>query len=267
MGSISNLVSVRSTELNNGKSLLTAVVLAAAGAILVFILSKVLLIHSDFLGSIYENGVPRALAGIFLVTFPYLHQRLARKRGFSFSNLPDEVVPFGAYTLPWYILLAYGVLIAFALAGVSLFLVWSVGMVAGFFVTRAISILNLIILFVTFYYLGSWIGSRSARRLYLTAVGIALGYTLLELLVTVFLNIDSSLRSPFGLVIFLTLSLFAVLIGALLGKRRRLLSYIHFLLRPIPEKARQALVYDLYWEVKQRINGVQEHPDEQEGRE
>ena len=267
MGSISNLVSVRSTELNNGKSLLTAVVLAAAGAILVFILSKVLLIHSDFLGSIYENGVPRALAGIFLVTFPYIHQRLARKRGFSFSNLPYEVVPFGAYTLPWYILLAYGVLIAFAIAGISLFLIWLVGIATGFFVTRAISILSLIILFVTFYYLGSWIGSRSLRSPYPTAVGLVLGYTVLELLVTVVLNIDSPLRSPFGLVVFLSLSLVAALIGALIGKRRNLLRYIHFLLKPLPEQDRQALVYDLYWEVKQRMSSAQEFPDEQDARE
>src|SRR5688572_18429679 len=71
------------------------------------------------------------------------------------------------------------------------------------------------------YFLLSWVlgWNRSARSPYPTAVGIVLGYTLLELLVTVFLNIDSSLRSPFGLVIFLTLSSFAVLIGALLGKR------------------------------------------------
>jgi len=158
MGRVSDLLSVRSTELNNGKSLLIALVLAVAGAILIFILSKSLFIDSDFLGSIYENGAPRALAGLFLAIFPYIHQRLTGKRRFSFSNVPDEAVPFGAYTLPRYILLAYGVLIAFALAGVSLFLVWSVGMVAGFFVTRAISILNLIILFVTFYYLGSWVG-------------------------------------------------------------------------------------------------------------
>src|SRR5687767_12764464 len=191
MGRVSDLLSVRSTELNNGKSLLIALVLAVAGAILIFILSKSLFIDSDFLGSIYENGVPRALAGLFLAIFPYIHQRLTGKRRFSFSNVPDEAVPFGAYTLPWYILLAYGVLIAFALAGVSLFLVWSVGMVAGFFVTRAISILNLIFLLITFYYLGSWIGNRYARRPYLTAAGIVLSYTILELLISLVLNIDS----------------------------------------------------------------------------
>jgi hypothetical protein len=267
MSSLSDLVSVRSTELNSGKSLLLALILTVVSAALIFILSKVLFIHQDFLGSIYENGVPRALAGLFLAIFPYIHQRLAGKRRFSFSNLPDEVVPFGAYTLPWYILLAYGVLIAFAMAGLSLFLVWLVGIATGFFVTRAISILNLIILFVTFYYLGSWMGSRSARCPYPTAVGIVLGYTVLELLVTVVLNIDSPLRSPFVLVIFLSLSLVAALIGALIGTRRRLLNYIRFLFGPLSEKDRQALVYDLYWEVKQRIGGLQEFPEEQDGRE
>jgi hypothetical protein len=262
---MSDLVSVRSTGLNHGKSLFLAILLTAVSAALIFILSKALFIDQDFLGSIYENGVPRGLAGLFLIIFPYIHQRLAGKRRTSFSYLPDEIVPFDVYTLPWYILLIYSVLITFAMAGISLFLVWLAGIATDVFVTRAIPILNLIILFVTFYYLGSWIGSRSVRSPYPTALGIVLGYTILELAVSLVLKIDSPLQTPFGLMIFLSLSLVAALMGALLGKRRQLLSYIGFLLRPLSEQDRQALVYDLYREAKQRINGVQKIPDKQEG--
>jgi hypothetical protein len=251
---VSDIFSVRSMDLNHPKNLLLAVLLTTVGAIVIFILSRALFINQDFVGSIYENGIPRSLAGFSLLSFPYIHQRLAGKRRIHFSHLPDDVVPLQAYTLPWHIVLVYGVLIAFAIAGVSLFLVWLVGVATGFFVTRAILILNLIILFVTFYHLGAWIGSRSARNPFLAAVGAVLGYAILELLVTLLLNIDSPLRSLFGLVIFLSLSLVAALIGALLGKRRRLINYIRFLLTPLPPQDRQTVVNNLYREVKQRTS-------------
>src|SRR5687768_14870758 len=125
---MSDLVSVRSTELNPGKSLPLAILLTVGGAAMIFILSKALFMHQDFVGSIYENGLPRALAGFVFLAFPYIHQRLAGKRRTHFTHLPDEAVPYDAYLLPWYILLAYGILIALVMAGISLFLIWLVGM-------------------------------------------------------------------------------------------------------------------------------------------
>ncbi|HEY3474029.1 MAG TPA: hypothetical protein VGK56_05420 [Anaerolineales bacterium] len=250
---MSDLVSARSPALNDRKILFLAVLLTAVGAALIFLLSKALLIHQDFIGSIYENGVPRALAGFFLILFPYIHQRLAGKRRSNFSYLPDEAVPFEAYTLPWYIVLAYGVLVTFALAGISLFLVWLIGLATGFFITRAISILNWIILLITLYYFGFWAGTRNAHRPFLIAVGIVLGYTILEFVVSVVLNTDSPLRGILGLVMFLILSLVTALSGARIGKRRRLSNYVHFLLTALPEQDRQTVVDDLYREVRQRI--------------
>ena len=248
---MSDLVSVRSTELNQGRSLSLAILLTVVVATLIFILSKAFLIDQDFIGSIYENGIPRALAGFFLLAFPYIQQRLAGKRRNSFSHLPDGAVSFEAYTLPWYMLLAHGVLIPLAIAGIGLFLVWLVGMVTGVFVTQAVSILNLILLFIAFYYLGFWIGSRSASSPYLTAWGMVLGYTILELVLTTALNIDSPLRGMLGLVIFLVLALVGALTGARTGKRRRISNYVHFLLAPLHERDRQTIVDNLYRDIKQ----------------
>ena len=251
---MSDLVSVQPTRLNHRKSLFLAVLLTAGSAALIFIFSKAFVVDRDFIGSLYENGVPRALAGFFFIAFPYMHQRMAGKRRINFSHLPDGAVPFEDYGLPWYILLAYGVLITFAVAGMSIFLVWLVGVATGFFITRAVPILNLVLLFPAFYYLGFWTGSRSAHNPYLNAVGIVLGYTILEVLVTVVLNIDTPLRSPFGLVVFLILSLIAAFIGALLGRRRRLLSYVGFLLALTTQQDRQMVVNNIYGDVRQRIS-------------
>jgi hypothetical protein len=250
---MADLVSVRSAESNPGKSLLLAILLTIVGAALIFILSRVLFINEDFFGSIYQSGLPRALVGFFLITFPYTHQRLEGKRRARFSHLPDGAVPFDAYVLPWYIVLTYGILIAFAMAGVSLFLVWLVGMATGFFISRAISILSIVLLFVTFYYLGFWSGSRSARSPYLNAAGMVLGYTILEMFVAIALNIDIPLRSPFGFAAFLILSLVAVLIGVRTGKRRRLSHYVDFLLNLLAHEDRQAVINNIYGEVNERM--------------
>jgi hypothetical protein len=255
---MSDFVSVRSTEVDHRKSLFIALLITVVGAGLIFSLSRSLLIDQDFVGSIYENGVPRALGGFFLLAFPYIHQQLAGKRHRNLSHLPDGAAPFNAYTLPWYIVLIYSVLIAFAIAGLSLFLIWLAGIITGFFLTEAGSILNLVLLFITFYYLGSWIGSRSVRSPYLTAAGIVLGYTILEFLVTMVLNVDSPLRGILGLVIVLILFFVAALIGTRAGKRRRLSNYVHFLLTALPEQDRQAVVDDMYREVKQRVSGKYE---------
>jgi hypothetical protein len=249
---MSDLVSSRSSELHYGKSLVVAVLLAAAGAILVFALARAFFIDQDFVGSIYENGIPRTLAGFVFLAFPYLHQRLERKRRSNFSHLPDEAVPLEGYTLPFNVVFTYGVLIAFAIAGLGLLLVWMVGLVTGFFLTRVISISNWVILLITFYYVGFWSGTRNTRGPFLTASGIVLGYSILEILISLMLGIDSPLRSTLGLLVFLIPYLIAALVGARNGQRRRLSSYVHFLLAPLPEKARQTLVDHLYGEVKQQ---------------
>jgi hypothetical protein len=253
-GFMSNLVSVRSTELNQGRGLFVAALLIAVGAALIFVLSRAFLIHQDFVDSIYENGIPRALAGFLLLFFPYLHQRLEGKRRANFSHLPDGIVPFEAYTLPWYILLVYGVLLAFAMAGVSVFVIWLIGLVTGFFITRVISIFAWIILLIAFYYLGFWSGARNTHNPFFIAVGTVLGYSILELFVSILLKIDSPLRSMFGLIAFLILFLVAALTGARAGARRRLSNYVHYLLNALPEQARQTVVDDLHREVKQRAN-------------
>lgn len=244
---MSDLASVRSAESNSQKSFALAILLTIGGAILVFALSRTLFIGEDFVGSIYENGVPRALAGFVFLAFPYIHQRLA-------GNQRNAAVSLKDYLLPVFILLTCGFLIAFGMAGVSLFVIWLVGMITGVFVTQVISVLSLFLLVVTFYYLGLWIGSRSLRRPYLQAIAIVLGHTVLELLVSVLLNIDSSLRSPLRLGGFLILSLLAVLIGVSLGTRRRLLSYVAFLLKPLPEKKRHKVVENFYSDVKQQVD-------------
>lgn len=254
---MSDLVSVRSGELNPGKSLTLAVLLTIVIAVLIFILARAILINEDFVGSSYESGVPRALAGFVFLAFPSIYQRLAGKRRTRFTHLPDEAVPYDAYLLPWYFLLTYGILIAFVMAGVGIFLIWLVGMATGIFVSRAISLLSLFLLLVAFYYLGVWIGSRSMGRPYRQAAAVVLGYTVLELLVSTVLNMDSPLRSPFGLAIFLILSLLVVLIGTSRGKRQRLLSYVAFLLKPLSEQGRQTVVENFYKDVKQKVS--QEH--------
>ena len=249
---MSDLVSVRTTQVDHRKSLFMAILVTAVGAGLVFILSRAFLIDQDFVGSIYENGVPRALAGLFLLFFPYIHQRLAGRRRTSFSQLPDEAVPFDRYTLAWYMVLTYGVLIAFALAGISLLLVWLIGLVTPFFITRLITPLAWIILLVTFYYLSFWAGTRNTHRPSLIAIGIVVGYTILELVVSSIFDIDSPLRSRLGLIVFLILSVIIALIGVRVGKRRRLSNYIHFLLDALPPQDRQTVVDGLYKDVNQR---------------
>lgn len=258
---MSDLATVRSMELNGGKSLFLAIVLNIVVASLIFILSRAVLISQDFVGSIYENGVPRALAGFSLLLFPYMHQRLEGKRHTRFLHLPDGAVPFEAYTLPWYLVLAYGILITFAVTGISLFLVWLIGLVTGFFMTRAISIVTSIILVITFYYFGFWAGTRHVQHPFLVAAGIVLGYTILEVLVSSALNIDSSLRVLLGLMLFLITSWVAALIGARAGKRRCLSNYVQFLLTPLAEQDRLTAVHNLYGEVKQRTSGTRELHD------
>jgi hypothetical protein len=251
---MSNIISVRSIELNHGKSLLLAILLTSVGAVLIFILSRSFLIHQDFIDSIYENGIPRSLAGFFLIAFPYIHQHLAGRQRTSFSHLPDGAVPFEAYSLPWYILLTYGVLITFAIAGISLFLIWLLGLATAFFITRLISLMTWIILLISFYYLGFWAGTRNTDRPSLISIGIVLGYIILELLASFLVDIDSPLRNVFGLVIFLIPSLVAALTGARTGKHRRLSNYVHFLLTPLPEQEQQTIVDSVYREVKQRTS-------------
>jgi hypothetical protein len=85
----------------------------------------------------------------------------------------------------------------------------------------------------------------------LIAVGIVLGYTILELVVSFVLNIESPFQGTLGLVIFLILSLVAALIGVSTGKRRRLSNYVHFLLAPLHEQDRQTIVDNLYRDIKQ----------------
>ena len=81
------------------------------------------------------------------------------------------------------------------------------------------------------------------------AGGIVLGYAILEVVFSLALNIDSLLRSPVGLAIFLFLALLSAFMGALIGKRRQLLNYIDFLLKSIPRQDRQMFVDRLYREV------------------
>lgn len=250
---------------NPKKRFRLAILLTAMGAVLIFILSKALLIDQDFAGSLYENGLPRALAGFFLLAFPYIHQRLSGKRRVSFSHLPDGPVPLDAYTLSSHITLAYGILTAFAIAGAGLFLVWSAGMLTGFFATRAISPLTWVLLLLTLYHLGSWVGTRNTQKPFLTAVGITLGYFLMELMVTLMLGIDSSLQTTLGLMILLVPSVIVALLGVRAGKHRRFSHYMDFLLHPLAEKDKQAVVNNLYGEIRRQISEGQEIPNEMGG--
>jgi hypothetical protein len=91
-----------------------AVAIALSGAAICFAFLRRFLVDQDLVGSVFELGVPLALSGLFLGAIATVHQSLKSKRiRPSFTALPGELVSFEQYTIPWYVMIVYGVLMVY----------------------------------------------------------------------------------------------------------------------------------------------------------
>jgi hypothetical protein len=226
------------------KQLGIAILLMIALGVGVFILVSGVLIDEDFAGTVYERGIPLAIVGLFLLATPYVHQLLSgRRKRFSLTARPDHVARFGDYLLPWYILLAYGVLFLYAISGVAILLVWLAGEATGFYFTRLVSVFTLFFLMIGCFFIGSWIGMRAQRYPFLVSSGVVLGFMLFTVLLTFLEGSSPRLLSLVGAFVAY---LFVISIGAWSGRRQRVSSYVQDLLTFVPPEKRLELADVVY---------------------
>jgi hypothetical protein len=233
------------------KKLTLAILLVLFGAVVGYIIVHSLL-DEDFIDSIYEKDLPRAVAAFTLGLITYIHQLLmGKKRKLSFTALPSEVTKFEQYTLPWYIMIVYGTLMVYAVSGLGTLLVWTAGEITGFFFSRTIVIFNTIFVAIAFYFVGSWIGSRGDRHRWLTSVVIV--FLFQGVATTVAVLLGSISISMITLTLLTTSALFLVtaIIGLWMGHRMRYPKYLHYLLEFLPHHERATVIELTYDKVQQ----------------
>jgi hypothetical protein len=243
----------------SGTIALLAALLAIVTAVAAFFLLQTLM-HEDFAGSIYERGIPLAVAGFVLLPAPYLYQALdGRRRRFSLTLLPDQTTPLSGYLLPAPLLFLFGLFFLFAAGGVAVLLIWLIGEMAVIFVTSLIRLLNFLVVTLAAFAVGSWIGGRAEQRPYLTSLAVVLAYGLLALLVNRLIGASFSLLLFSGAVM---VYLPAALLGTWHGRRRQFSRYIHFLLSQVPPEQRPAAGAAIYQQV---LNALPPEPARRPG--
>ncbi|CAA9278053.1 MAG: hypothetical protein AVDCRST_MAG93-3002, partial [uncultured Chloroflexia bacterium] len=174
---------------NSVKKLALAVGIVLAVAVICYVLLGSFLIHEDLVGSIYETRVPRAIAAFLLGAVTYVHQLLVtRTPRPSFTALPRAVTSLEDYSLPWYVMIVYGVCLVYAVSGVGTIIVWAIGETTGIFPTPLITVLNVLIICTTFFLVSSWIGSRSNKNLVLSTLAVVIIYRVMATMIDLFLE-------------------------------------------------------------------------------
>ena len=193
-----------------------------------------------------------AVACFPLLALPYLHQLLqGRRRGFSYTELPETIARFDDYLLPWSTLFIYGVLFLYAVSGLSIVLIWLVGEIAGLYFTRAIAVLDFLFLAIASFLVGSWVGSRARRHPFRTSAAIISVYSFLAALTL------SLFRSSFRLIPFAIMSgvVFLVsLLGTWAGARRCVASYLRYLLSFVDHRERVHVADRVFQEVVSMVS-------------
>ena len=236
---------------NSVKKLALAVGIVLAIAVISYVILRSLLVHEDLIGSIYETQAPRAIAALLLGAVTYVHQRVAiSKTRPSFTALPRAVVSLEDYSLPWYVMIVYGVCIVYAVSGVGTIIVWAMGETTGIYPTRLIPFLNVPITCLAFFLVSSWIGSRSNTYRFLATLAVVVMYRFVATTIDLLLEPASLLSTIIRISSSTALYLMIALLGLWWGRHVRLLRYLRYLLRLAPAEMRKVIVDKTYEEVR-----------------
>lgn len=244
------------------KRLALAVALVLAGAAIVFVVLRSILIDQDLVKSVYEIGLPLAFAGLVLGTVTVVHQWLVTGNiKLNLGARPSTIVNFDHYTLRWYVMIVYSVLIVYAVSGLGTIIIWSIGEVTGFYVSTAIPALNTLFACIGFYFVGSWIGARCDRHPVLTAVAVVILYKVAATTIALISASSSTLSVVIALIPSALLYLAVALVGVWRGHRVRLTRYLQYLFEFLEADARSVLLHRTFEEVKRwSANRVREAP-------
>jgi hypothetical protein len=226
------------------KAFVVATIIVALLLVAVYFVFDSFLLDEDYADSTYEHGVPLALASLTLLGLPILNQLLSgRRRRYSLTELPAQIERFDRYLLPGGLLYVYGVAFLYLASAVAILAIWLAGLVTGFFITRLVALLDLVLLTVANFLVGSWVGKRSRRSPVAITLAVVVTFAILAALTLSFVR-DSFRILPFALTT--VAYVLAALAGTCRGVRARVSAYTRYLLTYVPRGRQPAAAEALY---------------------
>jgi hypothetical protein len=227
-----------------------AAVVVLGVAIICFFVARSLLINEELVGSVYEIALPYGIASLLLGTIVYVHQLLRRDTKLSFTALPDSVASFEEYILPWHSMLVYGTFLLYAMSGLSIVIIWSLGEITGFYFSSMITPMNTLIICIGSCLVGSWVGARCDKHKFFTVIAIVIFFAVATMIITLIAGSSSLLSASLIFATSTPLYFIVALVGLWRGSRLRLVRYLQYLMSFIGPDARVTLVNQTYEDVK-----------------
>jgi hypothetical protein len=233
------------------KRLALAVMLVLAGAVIVFVVLRFVLVDEELANSVYEIGLPLAFAGLVPGTITFVHRWLVTgNMKLNVEAQPSTIVSFAHYRLPWYVMVTHSVLIVYAVSNLGMIIIWSIGEVTGFYFSTAIAALNILLACIGFYFVGFWIGARCDRHPMLATIAVLMLYKIATATIALISGLSSLSLLIIALVPSMLLYLTVAVLGVWRGHRARLTQYLQYLFQFLEPQTRSVLVHSTFEEVK-----------------